>query len=91
MDCLDRNGNISLYKVRYGLTSSAERETMDVSTRVFTATGLVPRMSYTFDVEAVNFEDFFRGPPASISVETSVPEGRFSRSCPNNLYSQSIK
>ena len=64
---------------------------MDVSTRVFTATGLVPRMSYTFDVEAVNFEDFFRGPPASISVETSVPEGRFSRSCPNNLYSQSIK
>ena len=28
LDCLDRNGNITLYRVRYGLTTSTERVPM---------------------------------------------------------------
>ena len=73
LDCLDRNGDISLYRVKYGPTSSMDTVPMttDVSTRMFTAIGLAPRMSYTFEVEAFNFNI---GPPASISVATSVPE-----------------
>ena len=45
--------------------------TTDVSTRMFTAIGLAPRTSYTFEVEAFNFNI---GPPASIAVVTSAPE-----------------
>ena len=43
--------------------------------RVFTATGLLPRTSYTFNVMAVNSEGEV-GPPATISDITATPEGK---------------
>ena len=43
------------------------------SNRTFTATGLTPRTSYTFEVAAVS--DSGTGPYGMVTMETSVPEG----------------
>ena len=48
--------------------------TTGVDTRMFTAIGLAPRTSYTFEVEVFNINEMLVGPPASIAVVTSVPE-----------------
>ena len=77
VDCLHRNGDITLYRVRYGLNSSTERETVttDVITRMFTVVGLFwPQTSYTFDVEAINIAQLLIGPTASITVVIPLPE-----------------
>ena len=67
VECRERNGVIFGYQV---MSSSIDTPTVGT---MFTASGLLPRTSYTFSVEAVN-SSLVRGPPASIMVETSVPE-----------------
>ena len=83
VDCLQRNGQINLYRVTYYPTSagssSSTPETVigtEDSDRVFTAVGLPPQTSYTFEVEAINGVLFQRGPAATIIVITSTPQGK---------------
>ena len=45
---------------------------IDLADRVFTATGLIPRTTYTFNVMAVNSEGEV-GPPATILANTGTP------------------
>ena len=80
VDCLDRNGDVTLYRVKFGLTSSAEREARftDVNTRMFTIIGFFwPRMSYTFEVEAINIAQLLIGPAASVTVVTPTPKREY--------------
>ena len=77
--CIDHNSEITGYTVRYGQTGSPTTIMESVSgtsdsDRIFTASGLIPRTSYTFEVAAVSSEG--TGPfSTGITVETSVPEG----------------
>ena len=51
VECLEQNSEITGYSVRYGgMTASVT----GASNRTFTATGLTPRTSYTFEVAAVS-------------------------------------
>ena len=77
--CTDRNSEITGYTVRYGQTGSTTvNESVSGtsnSDRMFSASGLIPRTSYTFEVAAVSSEgtgNFSTG----ITVETAVPEGK---------------
>ena len=57
VDCAERNGVISGYSIRYGLSSSSARETVAITTtgsRTFNAERLMIRSSYSFEVAAVN-------------------------------------
>ena len=79
--CIDRNSEITGYTVRYGQTGSttmANESVSGVSDRMFTASGLIPRTSYTFEVAAVSSEG--TGPfSTGTTVETAVPEGKRKR------------
>ena len=61
VSCIDRNSEITGYTVRYGQTGSTTTVMESVSgtsdsDRMFTASGLIPRTSYTFEVAAVSSE-----------------------------------
>ena len=79
VSCIDRNSEITGYTVRYGQTGSTTTVMESVSgtsdsDRMFTASGLIPRTSYTFEVAAVSSEGtgtFSTG----TTVETSLSEG----------------
>ena len=82
VSCIDRNSEITGYTVRYGQTGSTTTVMESVSgtsdsDRMFTASGLIPRTSYTFEVAAVSSEGtglFSTG----IVMETSVHNGNYS-------------
>ena len=79
VSCTDRNSEITGYTVRYGQTGSTTTVMESVSgtsdsDRMFTASGLIPRTSYTFEVAAVSSEG--TGPfSTGTSVETSGHNG----------------
>ena len=60
MDCIDRNGNITGYSVRYGVQGTAEGDrtvkmaTGDFSGGMYTISGLSAATAYTVEVAAVN-------------------------------------
>ena len=61
VSCIDRNSEITGYTVRHGQTGSTTTVMESVSgtsdsDRMFTASGLIPRTSYTFEVAAVSSE-----------------------------------
>ena len=74
VSCIDHNSEITGYTVRYGQTDSTTTVMESVSgtsdsDRVFTAIGLIPHTSYTFEVAAVSSEG--TGPfSTDITVET---------------------
>ena len=71
VECLEQNSEITGYSVRYGgMTASVT----GASNRTFTATGLTPRTSYTFEVAAVS--DHESGPYGMVSVVTAVPNSK---------------
>ena len=82
LDCRDRNGHISSYRVVY--SSSAAPTTFihaqlipgtEDSDRLFTVTGLPPRSSYIFQVQASNALLDIRGTAGSLNVSTTAPQG----------------
>ena len=85
VSCIDRNSEITGYSVRYGQTGSATTVMESVSgtsdsDRMFTASGLIPLTSYTFEVAAVSSEG--TGPfSTGTAVETSVFEGTLLCTC----------
>ena len=80
VSCIDRNSAITGYTVRYGQTGSTTTVMESVSgtsnsDRMFTASGLIPRTNYTFEVAAVSSEG--TGPfSTGTTTETAVPEGK---------------
>ena len=53
--CIDRNGNITGYSVRYGVQGSAVgNKTVGHSVAEATISGLTPSTEYTLEVAAVN-------------------------------------
>ena len=60
VDCIDRNGNITGYSVRYGVNGTAEGDrtvknsTGDSSGGMYTISGLSAATVYTVEVAAVN-------------------------------------
>ena len=80
MECQLRHGNINSYEVSYttatGSISVIVNGTGD-SERIFTAVGLQPRTTYTFEVRAIN--SALRNSvsmPANIQNTTLVPSGK---------------
>ena len=77
--CEDRHVEITQYSGRYGPNRNLGISVIGTSNRMFTATGLVPRTSYTFEVEAAHFNpttfELFQGPSATVTGTTAVPTG----------------
>ena len=82
VNCVDRNGEIDGYFVNFYPTSSTP-SAFDATTitgtgdsdRIFSLTGLPPRTSYTFEVDAINPRIRAPGAIATITVSTTVPRG----------------
>ena len=53
VDCIHRNGNITGYSVRYGVSGTSSYQTVNVS-RGSTIIGLKPSTNYSIEVAAVN-------------------------------------
>ena len=83
VDCLQRNGLIDAYRLAYyPAADSSDRTTVppiagtSKSDRMYTAVGLPPNMSYTFELEAVNnYNIFVRSPQVTLTVSTTSPQG----------------
>ena len=81
VNCVDRNGRTDSYIVAFYPTSNpSDFDAQTIfgtgdSDRMFRLTGLQPRTSYTFEVEASN--PLIRDPGAitTVTVSTTVPQG----------------
>ena len=79
VDCTDRNGVISGYRVRYGPTSIPSQRQIttisDLGRRMFTVNREFITLSYDFEVAAVNVNGTgpYSTPP--LTVDTTVPSG----------------
>ena len=72
LDCLQRNGDITGYTIRYVGDSQNITESFSDTTRTYTVQGLVPFTEYSFSVAAVN--TIGAGPftdPFAFTVSTS--------------------
>ena len=54
VDCIDCNGDITGYSVRYGISGSEFILTKNVSGEAATISGLISAITYTIEVAAVN-------------------------------------
>ncbi len=83
--CTEKNAEIHAYILKYYSTNSPRDQSGDVlgrTSRVFTARGLTPRTSYTFEVRANHF-DFsalskapISSPPAEITITTKTTQSK---------------
>ena len=76
LDCTDRNGVITGYRVRYGPTSTpSQRQIVNISARIFTVDREFITLSYDFEVATVNVDGTgpYSTPP--LTVDTAVPSG----------------
>ena len=79
VDCEERNGVITGYSVRYGLSSGMPRKTVnisgtDVENRIFRMDGLLIRTNYSFEVAAIN-RNGVGAYTSAITITTTVPNG----------------
>ena len=86
VDCQERNGRTDGYRVvSYPTSNPSDRIAwtligIEDNDRMFTITGLPPRTSYTFEVQAGNPDIDMRGPPALYTANTTTPQGN--QACP---------
>ena len=74
VNCADRNGDITGYKVRHGLASNIVANIINPNNRMFSVNRLLIRSTYSFEVAAV--AGGRTGPYSSVlEVTTSVPTG----------------
>ena len=82
VNCQERNGPTDSYRVVYYPTSnSSERHAQTVAgtrdgDRMFSVSGLPPRTSYTFEVQASNPIINVHGAPATVTVSTTPPQSK---------------
>ena len=83
VDCQERNGRTDGYRVvHYPTSNPSDRVARIVAGtgdnyRMFSVTGLPPRTSYTFEVQASNPIIDMRGPPAFYTANTTAPQGNY--------------
>ena len=81
VDCQERNGHTDSYRVVYYPTSilrdyfARTLAGIEDNDRIFSVTGLIPRTSYTFEVQTVNPNIDVCGPPAFYTANTTAPQG----------------
>ena len=82
VDCQERNGRTDGYRVVYYPTSNPRDFIIPLTLagiedndRMLSVTGLIPRTSYTFEVQANNPSIDVRGPPAFYTANTTAPQG----------------
>ena len=78
LSCVDRNGEITGYRIQYGTTTPLDQTEMITGTsatdRTITASGLVPLTTYMFRIAAVNSDGV--GPYSNEdNFDTSFPTG----------------
>ena len=84
VNCRQRNGHTDGYRIVYYSTSNSNARTAltlsgtKSSDRRLSVTGLPPRTSYTFEIQASNTLLDVHGTPATFTVNTSAPQGEFS-------------
>ena len=84
VDCQERNGRIDSYRLVYYPTLSSNPSDQVAQTlvgtgdndRMFSITGLPPRTSYTFEVQASNTHIDACGPRAFYTANTTAPQGK---------------
>ena len=78
VECADRNGDITSYRVRHGPSStpSSDRTLRDTNSRTFNIGGRLIGTSYTFEVAALNGGNIGTYSIA-ITVTIPVPNGMF--------------
>ena len=78
VNCMQRNGPTDSYRVSVN-SPGTSMITPVLGTgeedRMFTVAGLPPRTSYTFEIQAVNTVLFVSGGAATLTVNTSAPQG----------------
>ena len=70
--CIEQNSEIASYRVKYGIIASSD-EVRTVTAQMFSASGLIPMSTYSFQVAAVN-HDNTEG-PYSGPIEITTPSG----------------
>ena len=70
VECLEQNREITGYSVRYYGFRGATANVTGASNRMFTAPGLIPRTTYTFEVAAVS--DSGTGPYGMVNKEAAI-------------------
>ena len=77
LSCVDRNGEITGYRIQYGITTLSTTVNItgtSASDRTFTAYGLVPLTTYMFRIAAINSDGV--GPYSNTeSLDTIFPTG----------------
>ena len=79
LPCQDRNRDFNRYLVGYFPSSDPSIGNSDLvleNNRVFTISRLLPRTSYTFQVQAFNFRPRVEGLFSNLTVNTSAPSGK---------------
>ena len=82
VNCQQRNGDTDSYRILYypAANSNARMaqtiQGIEESNRIFSVTGLPPRTSYTFEVQASNTLLDVRGSPAVLTASTLAPQGK---------------
>ena len=82
VDCQERNGHTDTYRLVYYPVSDPNVRTNALTilgtrdnNRMFSISGLPPRTSYTFEIQASNPNVDMRGPPAFYTANTTTPQG----------------
>ena len=70
VECLEQNSEITGYSVRYYGFRGVTANVTGASNRMFTAPGLIPRTTYTFEVAAVS--DSGTGPYGMVNKEAAI-------------------
>ena len=77
LSCIDRNGEITGYRIQYGVTTLSSTVNItgtSASDRTFTASGLVPLTTYMFRIAAVTSDGV--GPYSSVErIATTFATG----------------
>ena len=77
VDCIDRNGDITGYSVRYGVQGSGSTQTVSVSgsgATMTTISGLESSTSYSIEVAAVN--NAGTGVYSTSIITVEIPNGK---------------
>ena len=73
VDCQERNGHTDGYRIVYRIARTLIGT--EDNNRMFSVTGLPPRTSYTFEVQASNPNIDACGPPDFYTASTTAPQG----------------
>ena len=82
VDCQERNGRTDSYRIVYYPTSNPSDRVAQTlagiqdNDRLFSVSGLPPRTSYTFEVQASNPTFYVHGDPAFYTASTTAAQGK---------------